>query len=522
MRKTTDKIKNTEESAKMKAKENPSKQIEPDAQGVMDYAEEKLSASLDENIALMERIFSHDSTLVERQLENRLRPKAHFCVFFIDGMVNSQIIDEYILKPIVNTAALGLSDDPAAELARDVLVANDIKPSHDVGGIVRDLINGDSIVFADGSAEALVVSTKGYATRSITEPDTEKSLRGPREGFTESILVNLSLLRRRLRTPDLKFTFRCFGTRTNTRVCLCYLESLADPAILAELQKRLDTIEIDGVLDSNYISELIKDASGSPFKTIGATERPDVVAGRLLEGRIALIVDGTPVALTLPYIFIENFQASDDYYLNFYFASIGRILRILGFLITISTPAVYIAFVDFHREMIPTNLAMSVMAARQGVPFPTALECFLMLIVFEIIREAGIRMPSNIGQALSIVGALVVGQAAVQAKLISAPMVIVVAITAITGLINPKVKGAAILIRFLALFAASFLGLFGYAFTMIGLAVHLFSMESFGVTYMLQMDAVKPQQIKDNAIRASWRTMKTRPLFERRNPVRKT
>ena len=227
------------------------------------------------------------------------------------------------------------------------------------------------------------------------------------------------------------------------------------------------------------------------------------------------------MALTLPYLFIETFQANDDYYLNCYFASISRILRIFGFLMTVSIPAVYIAFVTFHREMIPTDLALSVMEARQGVPFPTALECFFMLIIFEIIRETGVRMPSNIGQALSIVGALVVGQAAVEAKLVSAPMVIVVATTAITGLINPKVKGAAILFRFIALFAASFLGLFGYAFTMVGLAIHLFSMESFGVNYMSQVDAVKPQEAKDNAIRASWRTMKTRPLFEWRNPVRK-
>jgi len=504
----------------MEAEKNKNR-IKPDAQGVIDYAGEALSESLDKNIALMERIFSNDGTLVERRIENRLRPKARCCVYFIDGMTNSQTIDEYILKPIVETAALGLSDDPAADLARDVLVANDVKHSHDIGGIVRDLICGDTIVFADGSAEALTVSTKGYQSRSIVEPDTEKALRGPREGFTESILVNLSLIRRKLRTPDLKFTFRYFGTRTNTKVCICYLESLTDPALLAELQRRLDTVDIDGVLDSNYISELIKDAPHSPFKTIGATERPDVVASKLLEGRIALVVDGTPVVLTLPYLFIENFQAGDDYYLNFYFASIGRMLRILGFLMTVSIPGVYLAFVTYHREMLPTNLSLSFMEARQGVPLPTVLESFVMLIVFEIIRETGIRMPSNIGQALSIVGALVVGQAAVQAKLVSAPMVIVVALTAITGLINPKVKGAAILMRFIALFATSFLGLFGYAFAMVGLAIHLFSIESFGVTYMSQMDAVKPQEAKDNAVRASWRFMKTRPLFEQRNPVRK-
>lgn len=497
------------------------KKFEPDETGAINYGGAVLTSSLEENVALIKQIFARDATVIERRVENRLRPKARCCLFFIDGMANNQIIDEYIVKPIVDSTTLGLKDNPIEALSRDVLVANDVRRVRAVEELVKSLIAGDTLVFAEGSSEGLVVSTKGYETRAVTEPDSEKALRGPREGFTESILVNLSLLRRKLRTPDLKMEFKTIGTRSNTRVCICYLESLTDPALLEELERRLDQIEIDGILDSNYISELIKDAPASPFKTIGSTERPDVVAGKLLEGRIALILDGTPMALTLPYLFIETFQANDDYYLNCYFASISRILRIFGFLMTVSIPAVYIAFVTFHREMIPTDLALSVMEARQGVPFPTALECFFMLIIFEIIRETGVRMPSNIGQALSIVGALVVGQAAVEAKLVSAPMVIVVATTAITGLINPKVKGAAILFRFIALFAASFLGLFGYAFAMIGLAIHLFSMESFGVNYMSQVDAVKPQEAKDNAIRASWRTMKTRPLFEWRNPVRK-
>lgn len=497
------------------------KKFEPDETGAINYGGAVLTSSLEENVALIKQIFARDATVIERRVENRLRPKARCCLFFIDGMANNQIIDEYIVKPIVDSTTLGLKDNPIEALSRDVLVANDVRRVRAVEELVKSLIAGDTLVFAEGSSEGLVVSTKGYETRAVTEPDSEKALRGPREGFTESILVNLSLLRRKLRTPDLKMEFKTIGTRSNTRVCICYLESLTDPALLEELERRLDQIEIDGILDSNYISELIKDAPASPFKTIGSTERPDVVAGKLLEGRIALILDGTPMALTLPYLFIETFQANDDYYLNCYFASISRILRIFGFLMTVSIPAVYIAFVTFHREMIPTDLALSVMEARQGVPFPTALECFFMLIIFEIIRETGVRTPSNIGQALSIVGALVVGQAAVEAKLVSAPMVIVVATTAITGLINPKVKGAAILFRFIALFAASFLGLFGYAFAMVGLAIHLFSMESFGVNYMSQVDAVKPQEAKDNAIRASWRTMKTRPLFEWRNPVRK-
>ena len=506
----------------MEGKTGSAKTIKPDAQGVMDYGGAVLTSSLDDNIALIKRIFAKDGTVIERRIENRLRPKVRCCVFFIDGMVDNKIVDEYIVKPIVDSAALGLSDDPVGDLSRDVLVANDVIREAAVGELVKSLIAGDTLIFANGSSEGLIVSSKGYQTRAVSEPDSEKALRGPREGFTESLLVNLTLIRRKLRTPDLKMEFKTFGTRSNTRACLCYLESLTDPALLAELERRLGLIDIDGILDTNYISELIKDSPHSPFKTIGTTERPDVVAGRLLEGRIALVLDGTPMVLTLPYLFIENFQADDDYYLNFYFASIGRMLRILGFLLSVSIPAVYVAFTTFHREMIPTDLALSLMQAHQGIPFPTFVECVLMLVIFEIIRETGIRMPSNIGQALSIVGALVIGQAAVQAKFISAPMVIVVAITAITGLINPKIKGATITIRFLSLFAAAVLGLFGFAFVIAALVIHLFSLESFGVVYMAQTAAIRPQEMKDNAVRAPWHSMKTRPVFEQRDPVRKS
>jgi len=418
------------------------------------------------------------------------------------------------LLPYENEA---LADD----IVSRAIVSNAVKISENLNEIAQELLRGDTVLFADGCALGIIISTKGWKARSIAEPDSEKALRGPREGFNEAILTNLSMIRRKIITPDLKFKFRSFGTRSNTKACICYLDSLVDKKILEELERRLDKIEIDGVLDVNYIVELIKDNPGSPFKTIGISERPDVTAAKLLEGRVALILDGTPVGLTLPHLVIENFQANDDYYLNYYFASIGRFLRILGFLLSISVPAIYVAFICFHREMIPTSLAMSIMQAHQGIPFPTILECIIMLIIFEIIRETGIRMPSNIGQALSIVGALVIGQAAVTAKLISAPMVIVVAITAITGLINPKIKGATIILRFSFLLAASILGLYGYMFLIIALLVHVLSLRSFGVIYSSQLSSYKFGEIKDNIFRAPWKYMVTRPIFEQRDTVRK-
>jgi len=493
----------------------------PDNKGIIHLEQTMMEKDLDRNIQIMNQIFINDETMIKRNFVNQRHSKIKCCAFFFDGMVDNKTIDEYIIKPIMESNYLSVNSDIADEILTKVIVTNNAWKTENLIDITQSMVHGDTVRCVCGCSSALIISTKGWQTRAITEPDNEKALRGPREGFTESLMINLSLIRRRICTPDLKFKFRTFGTRSNTRACIIYLESLTDKKILDELNRRLDQIEIDGVIDINYIVELIKDCPMSPFKTIGSTERPDVVAGKLLEGRIALVLDGTPVVLTAPYLFIENFQANDDYYLNFYFASIGRLIRILGFLMSISIPAIYVAFTTYHREMIPTNLAVSIMQAHQGVPFPTILECLIMLIIFEIIRETGLRMPSNIGQALSIVGALVIGQAAVDAKFISAPMVIVVAITAITGLINAKIKGATVLLRFGFLFSASFLGLFGLAFAFCGLLIHLFGLQSFGVIYMTQLSSFKFSEFKDNLFRAPWKYMKTRPVFEQRDVVRK-
>lgn len=493
----------------------------PDETGRLHLNGDKLEKDLDKNIQIVSKVFIDDGTLVERRFENQNQSKVKCCAFFCDGMVDNQTIDECIISPIMESKCLSKNDDTADDIMSRVVASNEARKSENLDEIVRELLCGDTVLFVDGCNCAIIIGTKGWKSRAISEPDSEKALRGPREGYTEDILTNLTMLRRKISTPDLKFKFRTFGTRTNTKACICYLDSLVDKEVLDELNRRLDKIDIDGVLDINYIIELIKDNPLSPFKTIGTTERPDVTAAKLLEGRVAIFLDGTPCVMTAPFLFIENFQAADDYYLNFYFASIGRFLRILGFLMSISTPAIYVAFTCYHRELIPTTLALSIMQSREGVPFPTILECLLMLIIFEIIRETGIRMPSSIGQALSVVGALVIGQAAVTAKLISAPMVIVVAVTAITGLINPKIKGATIVLRFSLLFAATILGLYGYGFLMVAALIHLFSLQSFGVIYTSQMSSYQLREIKDTVVRAPWKYMTTRPVFEQRDVIRK-
>lgn len=481
-----------------------------------------LSKDLADNLNLIKTIFKNDHTLVTRIIETPSDPVIKYCLIFSDGMVNNKLINEDIIKPLLEYCPERKEPDLMNVIAKQVTLSNSVEKTTEMEKIIQGIIYGDSILFADGYSEALILNTKGWTTRSISEPENEKVLKGPREGFTEALLVNLSMLRRKIRTPDLKMEYQTLGTRTKTQACICYLENVVNPDVLEELKRRLNTFSIDGVLDVNYISEFIKDAPYSPIKTVGSTERADIVAAKLLEGRVALFLDGTPVVLTLPHLFIEYFQSDEDYYINYYYGSIGRILRVIAFFFSTSTPAIYIALVTFHQEMLPISLMMSISASRQGVPFPTVLESVLMLLVFEMLRESGSRMPGTMGYALSIVGALVIGQAAVQAKIVSAPMIIVVAVTGISGLMIPRIKGFMIPARFALLALSSILGLYGYMFGMLGVLIHLFSISSFGIPIMNSVYTNGPQDKKDIFTRAPWWDMKTRPKFLSPNKARQS
>jgi spore germination protein KA len=310
------------------------------------------------------------------------------------------------------------------------------------------------------------------------------------------------------------------GRRTSTAVFVCYLGTLANVRTVDLIKKRIEKIDIDGVLDTNYITEQIKDNKFSLFKTSGTTERPDVVAARLLEGRIAIVVDGTPMVATVPYLFSENFQSDEDYYQNFLLSSAERLLRYFCFALSISIPAVFIALSTLHRQLLPTTFAISVMQLRGGVPFTPLGECLIMILVFEILKEAGIRMSQNLGHALSIVGGLVVGQAAVEARIISSPILITVALSGIAGLMLPRLKTAVFYLRILFVLLSAFLGLYGYIMGAIFLGIYILSVYSYAIDYTVSLKKASFQSLKDTLIRASWKNMNKRPLFNR-NTIRK-
>lgn len=467
-------------------------------------------SSLNENIEMMKTLFTDVDIFILRTFQNNHNGGLKYAIAYFDGVVDSTIINDNVIKPLMLSQAAAPGNGIMDCLMENVVMVNEVTKTNKVDDVIDSISYGDTILFVEGSAEVLILNTKEIRTRAIEEPENEKVLSGPREGFNESMVQNLSMVRRKLRTNELKIKYLTLGRITKTKICVCYIDKVVNKQILKELYRRLESIDIDAVLDANYITELIKDSPWSPFRTTGYTERPDVVIGKILEGRIAVFIDGTPVAITVPYLLIENFQSDEDYYLNFYYTSFSRLLRFLGFFMTISVPAVYVAVVAYHHEILPTTLLTSITIERKSVPLPAALEAFIMLLVFDILRETGLRMPTNIGQALSIVGALVIGQAAVDAKLVAAPMIIVVAITGITSLLVPKMNAPIIYTRIFLLLLATSFGLYGFMLGVSCVVIHLLNLHSLGVPQVSTSGSLQFQEVKDTFIRAPWWKMITR------------
>ena len=441
----------------------------------------KIFNSIDENINLFNEIFKNDAAMRSREVVFGDKSSYRAVLYFVDSMINSDTITDAVIRPLL-TSKYEKVNNIAEFVEKQVIFADEIKKSSDLGEMLSSLLYGDTVLIFDGCDNALIINTKGWRSRGVDEPKDERVLEGPREGFDEALMRNHTQLRRKLPTPDLCIELVKLGRKTDTKVFICYIESLVNRRVLNIIKERLNKIDIDGVLDSNYISELISKDKLSLFKTIGKTQKPDVVAAKLLEGRVALMVDGTPTVLTAPYFFLENFQSDDDYYQNYLSAAIGRVLRYICFYTTICLPAIFLAFVVYNPHLLPLSFLQSIIRSRLNVPFSTFGECFILIILFEILKETGVRMQQSVGHALSIVGGLVVGQAAVEAGIISAPILIVTALSGITGLIVPKLKASVFYFKLFFVVLSGILGLFGFFIGMVFLHIHLYSLESFEIT----------------------------------------
>ena len=473
---------------------------------------ETVRPDLGENLKWICSAFRLDATFRHRVFQTGMGVRSAVC--YLDGMASSADVREGVIRPLMN-APPGEEPNAAAYAAEKVLWAAEVSGTERRDVILSGLLGGGAAVFFEGCATALVIDAKGFRSRGIQEPENETVLQGPREGFDEVAIPNLAMIRRKLQTPDLCAEPMTIGKRSKTAVYLCYLQSLASKGLVEELKRRLAKVEIDGILDTNYLNELIRDRKGSIFKTVGTTERPDVIAAKLLEGRVAILANGTPVVLTVPYLFAENFQSNEDYYLNFWSASIGRFLRYLCFFLTISVPAVYLALLTHHQRLLPTFLLLSSAGTRGGVPFSSLVECLLLILILEILKETGARMPQNLGHTLGIIGGLVVGQAAVEARLVSASMLIVVAVSGIAGLMIPRLRAAVFFLRVGLVLLAAWLGLPGFLLGLSFLLIRLAGTVSFGVSYLQPLETPTREGMKDTFLRLPWWQMLTRPAFNR-------
>ncbi|NEY73638.1 spore germination protein [Bacillus mesophilus] len=463
---------------------------------------------LSQNIEVLKQKFDKCSDVVFRPLKVG---NNNGYIIFIDGLIDKVSIELHAIHQLLSEVTL---DSLTAEyLEQNIMSVNQVVESEELGNLVDHILMGKTVLLVDQLNKALVLDAKGGVRRTVSEPETEASVRGPREGFTENLGVNTALVRQKLHSSNLKLVSREIGTQTKTSVIMMYMENLAPPELIEEVLSRLDRIEIDGVLESGYIEELIEDSPWSFFQQIQNTERPDTVVANLLEGRVSILVNGTPFALILPATFWQFIQASEDYYQRYHISIFLRLLRVILLFLALLLPAFYIAVTTYHQEMIPTNLLFSIASSREAIPFPAFVEAMIMEIAFEALREAGIRLPKVIGQAVSILGALVIGQAAVEAGIVSAPMVIVVSLTGIASFTIPRFNMAISirLLRFPMMILAGLFGLFGIVIGSIILLTHLCNLRSFGVPFFSPLGPLKWSELKDVFVRVPWWDMENRP-----------
>ncbi|TFB22153.1 spore germination protein [Filobacillus milosensis] len=479
---------------------------------------EKVSMALDKNLSAIKTNLGDSNDVVVRRFNINKDTKA--ALVYIDGLADRISLQDFILKvsmsnsnrtdqDIENNSVSKKSINYLKEQATSIGEVKDVTNFKDTLGAI---LSGDTAVLIESYDSAIIASTRGWEKRDVSEPTTQNVIRGPKEAFTENLRTNTSLIRRKIKDPDIRIESKTIGKHTNTDIAIVYIDSISNKKVLDEVRKRIDQIDIDGILESAYIEEMIEDSNSSPFPTIINSERPDVVSAALLEGRVAIIIDGTPFVLIVPALFIHFFQSPEDYYERSFYGII-RVLRYLAFFSALLVPSLYIAVTTFHQEMIPTTLLIDLAAQREGIPFPAYVEALIMEVTFEILREAGIRMPRAIGQAVSIVGALVLGQAAVEAGLVSPTMVIVVSITAISSFVFPAYDMAISvrILRFGFMTLAATFGLFGISIGLFLMLLHLCSLRSFGIPYMSPFGPVNFTDQKDAVFRFPRKLLSTRP-----------
>ena len=465
---------------------------------------EKLSAQLDENKRYLQGQFENAMDFMMREMELAGTEAA---LFALDGLVSKQTVTLSILNPLMEAGDLpGQGEALLQAIERRVLGSVEQKRESRMDQLLLLLMSGFAVLCLDGCGEALVFGVQGFDTRGPDEPQNEVMQRGAKDGFTESYQNNISMIRRRMKTTALKFEKAQVGGQSHTPLALCYLEGVASPRILEQIRERLKTYDLDTALGAGYLTGFLE--RGGVFSGVGVTERPDVVCGKIEEGRVAILMEGTPTAILVPFLFVENFQTLDDYLTRPFYGTFIRWLKYVAFFLSVLLPGLYVAIATHHPEMLPEALLLKIAESEAQTPFPVMAETLILYFLYEVLREAGLRAPRSLSATVSIVGGLVVGDTAVSAGLVSAPSLMVVALTAIAGYAVPRLYEPLALLRLAFLLAGNFLGVWGVMIGLVLLLMDLCGTDSFGVPLLSPVAPYNGRlSFRDVFVRANWRRL---------------
>ena len=478
---------------------------------------------MDLSIEKLKEILKDCDDVVYRDFKVGVKQNFSLCIVYVDGLINKESVSDFVLESLMEGARgleptpKGIKDNLVELITKGNISITEIKEVSTIEETIDAILSGETALFIDKYDKVIILSSRGWPTRSINESQSETVVRGPRDAFTETLKVNITLIRRRIKDPNLKVKMLKIGRRSKTDVAVMYIEDIANDGILGEVFTRLEKVDVDAIVESAILEEYIQDDYYSPFPQIENTERPDSVAASLCEGRIAIVVDNTPSVLVVPATIGTIMQSSEDYYTRWVVAGITRIIRYIAAVVAVLAPGLYIAVTSFHPGLLPTRLAFYVAGTRVNVPFPAVIEAFLMEITIEFLREAGTRISGPIGTTVGIVGGLIIGQAAVEAGIVSPLMIIIVAITTIASFTLPSYEFAAALrfYRFFIMVLASILGLYGIMLGIILMLTHLADLNSFGIPFSSPFSGLglSTGDLKDVLARLPMNRMRYRPTF---------
>ncbi len=484
-------------------------------------ADIKIDKDINKNEQELMTIFKNADDIIFRKIESGGNQRLKMLLVYVDGMTTKDSISEYAVAMLMDNLDIQRLEQSDAELqnavARTSIAITEIQVLKTIQECIDKILSGETVLFLEECSKGIMLSSRGWPMRGVQEPSAETLIRGARDGFNETMKVTTTLIRRRIRDPRLKIKYLQVGNRSKTDIAIIYIEDIVNKTVLETVEKRINNIDIDAVLESSYIEEMIEDDVYSPFPQLENTERPDAAASALLEGRVVIAVDNTPSVLIAPAIFVSFMQSSEDYYERWMPSCLTRMIRYLALPIVMLLPALYVAVTQYHPNMLPTQLALYVAASRANVPFPPYFEALIMELVMELVREASLRITTPVGSTIGLVGGLVIGQASVEAGIITPLAVIIVALTAIASFAIPSYNFSTSLrmIRFGFILLASIFGLFGISIGLCVLLIHLCTLKSCGVPYMTPFTSFveNRKDLRDTVIRPRIKNMVHKPRY---------